>query len=122
MINQTYIEFHTYYTVEYDGVPIRYNGSIYDGVKAVDQYNFICTRVDSDYPYRFKTLRDALDFVIGYRREHDSKFAIIENFKGKSRVFLEGSINKDTSLDFYREALNMSEEEATLDVDLQYGV
>ena len=108
--------------INYDGVPIRYNGSIYDDIKFVDQYNYICTRVDPNYPYRFRTLRDALDFVIGYRREHDSKFTIIENFKGKSRVFLEGKINKDTSLDFYREALNMSEEEAMLDVDLQYGV
>ena len=46
MINQEYIKFHTYYTVEYDGVSIRYNGSIYDDIKFVDQYNYICTRID----------------------------------------------------------------------------
>lgn len=103
MINYNYIERNTYYTIEYfvlnsSWEPLTYKGSIYDGIKQIDIFNFECTRPKSTEPCRFKSPIKAFEFILDYRIEHNKRFRIIEHFKDKSKILVEGTVDKETRM------------------------
>lgn len=103
MLNPEYIRRHTYFTIEYfewnnSWEPLKYKGSIYDDIEFVDMFNYVSKVPVSDEPVRFEYASEAIEPVLLYRREHDKQFRIVEHYKNNSRVFLEGTINKDNSL------------------------
>ena len=103
MINYNYIKRNTYYTIEYFAFnhswePLTYKGSIYDGIKQIDIFNFECTRPKSTEPCKFKSPVEAFEFILEYKIEHDKRFRIIEHFKDKSRILVEGTIDKEVRM------------------------